>query len=543
MHDRDQKEFPPKRQEKSAFSPKSARSKDAGPTSKPTLKDVKSRQSKAFEPKDIQDRRDGVRIAKVLARAGIASRREVERLISLGHVAVNGRILDKPAVLIKETDVVTVEGRVVGKAEATRVFRYHKPVGLLTTHADNQGRETVFANLPEGLPRVISVGRLDINSEGLLLLTNDGELARKLELPSSKWIRRYRARCLGQTTQGILDSLRQGTTIDGVHYGPMDAKIDKAENKNDGRANLWISVAITEGKNREVRKVLESINLRVNRLIRLSYGSFVLGDLAAGDVEEIGPSVVREILGDLIAPTFLPPSDQVQTLYRPSSSGPGRRGGGDRFGSKNNFKPRTPREGSFDDGPRKKPWAARGEGDASASRPAFKPRTPREGSFDDGPRKKPWAARGEGDPSASQPAFKPRTPREGSFDDGPRKKPWAPRGEDGKSYRQREDAGDKKPYRPKDRPEFNPKAEGERRRDEGVWKRASTQSSSAENKAFKTRAETGERPASRSAPRPSSKPSYQKSDRSFQGSERPAGSKPTSRPVSRSGPRSPRPKV
>jgi 23S rRNA pseudouridine2605 synthase len=301
-------------------------------------------------------------------------------------------------------------------------------------------------------------------------------------------------------------------------------------------------VAITEGKNREVRKVLESINLRVNRLIRLSYGSFVLGDLAAGAVEEIGPSVVREILGDLIAPSFLPPSDQVQTLYRPSSSGLGRRGGGDRFASKGNFKPRTPREGSLDDGPRKKPWAARGEGDASASRPAFKPRTPREGSFDDGSRKKPWAPRGEGDVSASRTAFKPRTPREGSIDDGPRKKPWAARGEDGKSLRHREDGGDKKPYRPKDKPEFNPKAEGERRRDEGVWKRASAQSSSAEDKVFKPRSETGERPASRSAPRPGSKPSYQKSDRSFQRSERPAGAKPSSRPVSRSGPRSPRPK-
>src|SRR5690606_27669148 len=194
-------------------------------------------------------------------------------------------------------------GRVVGGPEATRVWRYHKPVGLLTTHKDPAGRPTVFDALPPGLPRVISVGRLDINSEGLLLLTNDGELARALELPSTEWVRRYRARARGRVTQTELDRLKDGTTVDGVHYGPIEATLDKAKPAKEGErggANVWISVALTEGKNREVRKVLESIGLTVNRLIRLAYGPFQLGTLATGDVEEVGPRVIREQLAEHI---------------------------------------------------------------------------------------------------------------------------------------------------------------------------------------------------------------------------------------------------
>lgn len=255
------------------------------------------------------------RIAKAMARAGIASRREVERLIGLGKVAVNGRILDTPATLVTRDDVITVNGKPIAAAQATRVWRYNKPVGLLTSHNDPQGRPTVFDALPSGLPRVISVGRLDINTEGLLLLTNDGELSRALELPETALVRQYRARARGRVTQADLDKLKDGVTVDGIRYGPVEATIDKATTKEDGTqaANLWISVQITEGKNREVRKVLESIGLTVNRLIRLAYGPFQLGTLPVGSVEEVGPRVIREMLGQHIRPENLPEGNTVAT--------------------------------------------------------------------------------------------------------------------------------------------------------------------------------------------------------------------------------------
>ena len=256
------------------------------------------------------------RIAKAMARAGIASRREVERLIGLGKVAVNGRILDTPATLVTRDDVITVNGKPMGSAQATRVWRYHKPAGLLTSHNDPAGRPTVFDALPSGLPRVISVGRLDMNTEGLLLLTNDGELSRALEMPDTALVRHYRARARGRITQAELDKLKTGCTVDGIHYGPMEAVIDKAKEKEDGErssANLWISVSIAEGKNREVRKVLESIGLTVNRLIRLAYGPFQLGTLPVGAVEEIGPRVIREMLAEHIRPENLPTGNTVST--------------------------------------------------------------------------------------------------------------------------------------------------------------------------------------------------------------------------------------
>lgn len=267
--------------------------------------------AEAAEPKRTE------RIAKAMARAGIASRREVERLIGLGKVAVNGKILDTPATLVTRDDVITVDGKPVGSAQATRVWRYHKPAGLVTSHGDPQGRPTVFDALPGGLPRVISVGRLDLNTEGLLLLTNDGELSRGLELPSTELVRQYRARARGRVTQAELDRLKEGVTVDGVHYGPMEATLDKAKDKTEtgerGPANLWISVSITEGKNREVRKVLESIGLTVNRLIRLAYGPFQLGTLPMGSVEEVGPRVIRELLAQHIRPENLPTGNSVAT--------------------------------------------------------------------------------------------------------------------------------------------------------------------------------------------------------------------------------------
>jgi 23S rRNA pseudouridine2605 synthase len=256
----------------------------------------------------------GERIAKALARAGVASRRDVERLIEAGRVALNGEVLTSPAVRIGKDDILTVDGDVVGAAEPTRLWRYHKPTGLVTTHKDPQNRPTVFEHLPKGLPRVISIGRLDLNSEGLLLLTNDGELARALELPSSGWVRQYRARAYGHTTQARLDTLKKGVTVEGVHYGPIEARLDKVQTKIvDGQkaaANLWITVSLNEGKNREVRRVLESIGLKVNRLIRLAYGPFALGTLPVGAAEEVGPRVVREQLADFIAPQNLPKADR-----------------------------------------------------------------------------------------------------------------------------------------------------------------------------------------------------------------------------------------
>ncbi len=234
---------------------------------------------------------EGERIAKFLARAGVCSRRDAERLIAEGRVKLNGKKLETPAVKVTARDKVTVDGRPIGAAEPTRLWRYHKPSGLVTTHRDPANRPTVFEHLPANLPRVISVGRLDLNSEGLLLLTNDGALARRLELPSSGWRRRYRARAYGRIEQSELDRLAEGITIEGVRYGAIEAKLERAA------ANSWITLSLAEGKNREVRRVLEALGLKVNRLIRIAYGPFQLGTLPPGAVEEIPRKVLKEQLG------------------------------------------------------------------------------------------------------------------------------------------------------------------------------------------------------------------------------------------------------
>jgi 23S rRNA pseudouridine2605 synthase len=272
------------------------------------------------------DASSGERVAKALARAGVASRREIERYIAEGRVALNGRVLDTPAVKIGPGDVLSVDGAPVAAAEATRVWRYHKPVGLVTSHKDPHDRPTVFDALPSVLPRVISVGRLDLNSEGLLLLTNDGGLARALELPSSGWVRRYRARAYGRTSQEALDRLQNGITVEGVVYGAIEAKLDKVQRRpgetTESSANCWITVSLKEGKNREVRRVLEALGLKVNRLVRLSYGPFALGTLPLGAVEEVGPRVIREQLADYIAPENLPTGER--SVHAPIPA-PGRR--------------------------------------------------------------------------------------------------------------------------------------------------------------------------------------------------------------------------
>jgi 23S rRNA pseudouridine2605 synthase len=234
----------------------------------------------------------GERIAKAIARAGLASRREAETRIAAGRVTVNGEVIREPGRSVTAADRVTVDGAPLPARERTRLFLYHKPRGLVTTNADPQGRPTIFDALPKHLPRLISVGRLDINTEGLLLLTNDGRLARVLELPQTGWLRRYRVRALGQVMQPDLDRLRDGVTVDGIHYGPVEATLDREQG-----SNVWLTFAIREGKNREVRNVLGHLGLQVNRLIRLSFGPFQLAELAEGGVEEVRTRVLREQLG------------------------------------------------------------------------------------------------------------------------------------------------------------------------------------------------------------------------------------------------------
>jgi len=240
--------------------------------------------------------RDGERVAKAIARAGLASRREAEAWIAAGRVAIDGKVIASPAVNVGPKDRVTVDGAPLPVRERTRLFLFHKPRGLVTTHADTHGRPTIFGGLPKHLPRLISVGRLDLNTEGLLLLTNDGGLARALELPETGWLRRYRVRAHGRVTQDALHALRGGVTIDGIRYGAIEAALDR-----DQGTNVWLTFAIREGKNREVRNVLEHLGLKVARLIRVSFGPFQLGELPPGAIEEVKTKHLREQLGERLA--------------------------------------------------------------------------------------------------------------------------------------------------------------------------------------------------------------------------------------------------
>lgn len=232
------------------------------------------------------------RIAKVMARAGLCSRREAERWIFAGRVAVDGETLESPAFTVTKANCIEVDGNLMASSEPTRVWRYHKLAGLMTTQHDPEGRPTVFEALPASLPRVISVGRLDLNSEGLLLLTNDGALARKLELPSTGWTRCYRVRVHGRVQEDELGTMRKGMTVAGVRYAPMDV-----EKEVQTGANAWLAMSLKEGKNREIRKLCESFGWRVNRLIRTSFGPFQLGKLLRGAVEEVPQQIVAEQTG------------------------------------------------------------------------------------------------------------------------------------------------------------------------------------------------------------------------------------------------------
>jgi 23S rRNA pseudouridine2605 synthase len=255
-----------------------------------------ARRARPAAPSGTDASRHGDRIAKVMARAGLCSRRDAEEWIAAGRVAVNGKPIDSPAVNVTGRDRITIDGKPMPRRERTRLFLYNKPAGLVTTNADPQGRPTVFDALPSGLPRLMSVGRLDIGTEGLLLLTNDGGLARVLELPDTQWLRRYRVRAHGRVTQAELDRLRDGISLEGVNYGPIEATLDREQG-----ANIWLSFAIREGKNREVRNVLGHLGLQVNRLIRVAYGPFELGELRDGAIAEIETAALREQLGQAIA--------------------------------------------------------------------------------------------------------------------------------------------------------------------------------------------------------------------------------------------------
>jgi 23S rRNA pseudouridine2605 synthase len=235
----------------------------------------------------------GERIAKHLSRAGVCSRRKAEELIAEGRVAVNGEVIDTPAIRVLPDDEIFVDGKTIKKPDDTRLWLLHKPKGTVTTSSDPEGRRTVFDLLPEDMPRVISIGRLDLNSEGLLLLTNDGELSRYMELPATGWTRRYRVRVFGTPSKESLRLLKKGMVIDDIHYGSVAASIDSEQG-----SNCWLNVALTEGKNREIRRLFEALGHEVSRLIRVSYGPFQLGNLGHGEVKEVPKKVLKSQLGD-----------------------------------------------------------------------------------------------------------------------------------------------------------------------------------------------------------------------------------------------------
>jgi 23S rRNA pseudouridine2605 synthase len=371
-------------------------------------------------------KKDAERVAKVIARAGLCSRRDAEDWIAAGRVSVNGAVIASPALNVTGKDSISVDGKPLPVRERTRLFLYHKPADLVTTNDDPQGRPTIFDALPKDLPRLLTVGRLDIGTEGLLLLTNDGGLARVLELPETGWLRRYRVRAHGEVRQDQLDSLRSGLTVDGIHYGPIEATLDRTQG-----ANVWLTFSIREGKNREVRNVLGAIGLQVNRLIRVSFGPFQLADLAEGEVEEVKTRILREQLGDRVAQSagcdfsgpivVVPPRQEVggERMASPRFTSPRARGEVDRSGARSG-------EGGFPriervekaPHPTLSPRAGRGSQRVeNATRSTYGHRPPERDDRSErrGQRQRYGKGTGNFEERSDQPAKKPRKQRSSSF--------------------------------------------------------------------------------------------------------------------------------
>ena len=391
-------------------------------------------------------RASGERIAKMMARAGVASRREAERMIVEGRVTVNGDKITSPALDILPSDKVRIDGTPMDAPQETRLWLYYKPVGLVTSEADEKGRQTVFDALPRDLPRVMSVGRLDLNSEGLLLLTNDGELKRRLELPSTGWLRRYRVRVNGNPSDLTFAPLRRGAVIDGEEFAPMEVKLDSQKG-----ANAWLTVGIREGKNREIRRAMAHVGLIVNRLIRIGYGPFKLIGMEANEVREVKRRILRDQLGGLLTGE----DEADEGARRPARGGPDKPRGprrDDRDGAGFDRKPRGPRG----EGEERREWTPRpprAEGDSGFDR---KPRGPRR----EGEERREWTPRpprGEGDSSLDR---KPRGPRR----EGEARREWTPR-----QPRSEGDGGfDRKPRAPRPDGGADRKPYGARRDDEGT---------------------------------------------------------------------------
>ncbi|WP_415392585.1 pseudouridine synthase [Paracoccus sp. SJTW-4] len=359
---------------------------------------------------------EGERIAKVMARAGVASRREAERMILEGRVTVNGRKIASPALDILPTDQVRIDGKPMEAPQETRLWLYYKPVGLVTSESDEKGRQTVFDALPRDLPRVMSVGRLDLNSEGLLLLTNDGELKRRLELPATAWLRRYRVRVNGNPTELTFDPLRRGATIDGEDFAPMEIKLDSQQG-----ANAWLTVGIREGRNREIRRAMAHVGLQVNRLIRISYGPFKLAGLEVNEVREVKRRILRDQLGGLYTGET---EGEDNTPRRPRASGAARD-----MGLRPDRPPR--RDAAEGERPERKPRMRK----AAGERPEFRSERPQR----DGDERRPFARRDDA-PRGERPQRDergPRPAREGGFDRKPR---FAREGEERRPYARRDDA-------------------------------------------------------------------------------------------------------